>query len=44
MMLPRREFHEGTGGSIKEVGHSARIPGFTDGAPSWVDKEVEACV
>eukprot|EP00933_Yihiella_yeosuensis_P070330 TRINITY_DN7814_c0_g2_i2.p1 TRINITY_DN7814_c0_g2~~TRINITY_DN7814_c0_g2_i2.p1 ORF type:complete len:938 (+),score=167.69 TRINITY_DN7814_c0_g2_i2:327-2816(+) len=30
-----------TGGSAKELGHAAKMPGLTSGVPSWVAKEYE---
>jgi len=37
-----KDLQDETGGDLKEVGHAARMPGFTSGAPYWVQKEVEA--
>mmetsp|Transcript_35269 Transcript_35269/g.81327 ORF Transcript_35269/g.81327 Transcript_35269/m.81327 type:complete len:892 (+) Transcript_35269:118-2793(+) len=37
-----KEFAAETGGSTKEAAHKARMPGLTSGAPSWMDKEMEA--
>ena len=31
-----------TGGSKKELAHAARMPGLTSGAPSWMEKEIDA--
>ena len=33
-----KDLQEETGGDLKEVGHAARMPGFTSGAPYWVQK------
>lgn len=37
-----KEFAEETGGSTKEAAYAAKMPGLTSGAPSWMDKELEA--
>jgi len=37
-----KDIKEEAGGSKKEIAHSARIPGTTSGAPSWIQKELEA--
>ena len=36
-----KDFQDETGGDLKELGHAARMPGFTSGAPGWVEKERE---
>ncbi|CAL1146489.1 unnamed protein product, partial [Cladocopium goreaui] len=36
-----KDFQEEAGGDLKELGHAARMPGFTSGAPGWVEKEIE---
>jgi len=37
-----KDLRKSTGGSTKELGHSARVPGLSSGAPSWIEKEFEA--
>lgn len=36
-----KDLKEETGGQVKELGHAARMPGLTGGAPSWIEKEME---
>lgn len=37
-----KDLKRATGGAGKEIAHSARMPGTTTGAPSWIQKEFEA--
>jgi len=36
-----KDLKDQTGGQVKELGHAARMPGLTGGAPSWIEKEME---